>query len=138
MGLLDAPRGAAVWATGRGELRCWSPLPGICVVKLTGHLEKELAPKFAEDFNRTHPGQLLAIFFDGGDMHGYDSKFRIGMQDWAKGVKQRTGSLHVWVQSKLVQMGVAVANLALGGVLRVHATRAAMEATARAVAEKTA
>src|SRR5262249_6024848 len=111
MRLLDVPPGATVWADERGELRCWSPSPGIFVLKLGGYCEQELARKFAADFDRTWPGQLKAIFFDAGDMNGYESKFRLLMQDWARGVKKRTGTLHVWTQSKLVQMGVAVANL---------------------------
>ena len=136
MALLDPPKsGAVVYTTPRGELCTWMPAPGIHVVKMTGYLEKEVAPRFAADFDRAHPGPLKAIFFDGGAMTGYESGFRIGMTDWAKGVKNRTDTLHVWVQSKLVQMGVAVANLALGGVLRVHASRTAMETAVRAVVD---
>lgn len=139
MALLDPPKsGDTVWSTPRGELHCWQLAPGSFVVKMSGHLEKELARRFAADFDRAHPGSLDAIFFDGGEMSGYDSAFRVGMTEWAMGVKKRTKTLHVWVQSKLVQMGVAVANLALGGVLRVHATRAAMEDAARAAVGKTA
>src|SRR5678816_667580 len=111
MGLLDPPKGGdSVWTTPRGELRAWAPAPDLVVLRLTGYLEKELTPRFVADFERLWPNPLRGVFADLDLMTGYDSAFRVGMTEWARKVIDRGAVLHVSVRSKLVQMGVAVAN----------------------------
>jgi hypothetical protein len=104
----------------------------VLAMRLTGHLEAQVVPRFVAEFQRTWPGKLRAILIDLGEMVGYDSAFRQGMTEWARRmVKDRGAVMHIYVRSKIVQMGVAVANLALGGVLQVHPNRTALEQVAQ-------
>jgi hypothetical protein len=132
MALLDTPtRGGLHHASSRGELWCWSAGPDVVIIKFKGYLEQEVGPSFTAEFNKVMPKKLRALFFDAGEMNGYDSGFRVHLTDWAKALKPRTGAMHVFVKSKIVQMGAAVANLALGGILRFHPSKGAMEEAVR-------
>ena len=135
MAFLEPPKsGDHAWTTSRGEMRVWSPAQGLVVMRFTGHLEKDLVPRFVPEYARLWPAGVRGVFADLDDMIGYDSGFRVGMTEWAKGVLNGGAVLHVSVRSKIVQMGVAVANLALGGRVRVHANRAALEKSAQTLA----
>ena len=131
--LLEPPKsGDLSWSTPRGEIRCWALTPDVLALRLSGHLEKDVVPRFRADFDKTWSGALRGLCVDLGEMTGYDSAFRQGMTEWARQmINERNAVLHVYMKSKIVQMGVAVANLALGGVLQVHPSKAALERAAQ-------
>lgn len=58
------------------------------------------------------------ILVDFWDMEGYDSQFRIETQEWGRTRQKSLGKVYLLTRSKLVSMGAAVANLAIGGLLR--------------------
>jgi hypothetical protein len=139
MALLEPPKsGDHHWTTPKGEMRAWSPAPGLVVLRLTGHLETEIAPQFISQYGKLWPSGVRLVVADLDEMVGYDSAFRVKMTEWARGVLNGGAVFHVSVRSKIVQMGVAVANLALGGRVRVHPNRAALEKAARAVLDNKA
>ena len=52
-------------------------------------------------------------------MENYESSCRVELTAWVLGHRDRT-SLHIGLRSRLVAMGVSVANLALGSLIQVH------------------
>ena len=78
---------------------------------------------------RTPRVTLLADFWS---MPTYDSPLRLDLTSWLLDHRPRVAELHVLTRSRIVTMGVAVANLALGGLVTNHRTRAPFdEAVAR-------
>jgi len=66
-------------------------------------------------------------------MQNYETACRVELTDWV--LRHRHQSvLHIAVASRMVAMGVAVANLALGNLIHVHSTLSGLEsALARAL-----
>ena len=59
-------------------------------------------------------------------MANYDSACRLDLTAWI--LRRRKHSVvHIATASRLVSMGVTVANLAVGGLFHVHLTEAALE-----------
>ena len=66
----------------------------------------------------------IAIFFDFTDAPGYDSGLRVFWTQWLRSHLSSITKMHIVVRSKMVAMGVSVANLALGGIIQTHSQRA--------------
>ncbi len=91
------------------------------LIKLGGTLTGAITP-----FVRKHVDPLIAqgrrphVFLDALAVEGYESAARETMVAWVKQHRDKLASLHVLFRSKLVAMGVAVANVALGGMVTGH------------------
>jgi hypothetical protein len=73
---------------------------------------------------RANPRPIILVDF--WDMPTYDSGMRIDWTAWA--LKHRASSeWHVCQRSKLVHMGLTVANVALGGLLNIYDKRPAFD-----------
>ncbi len=66
----------------------------------------------------------IAVFYDFSEMPGYDSGLRVVWTQWLQAHLRSVAKIHIVVKSKMVAMGVSVANLALGGIIQTHAKRA--------------
>jgi hypothetical protein len=62
-------------------------------------------------------------FQDAWLVTGYESGMRVNMVEWAKKNPTATKELHILSQSKIMNMAVAVMNLALGGVVKGYSKR---------------
>lgn len=91
-------------------------------------------PFFTATFD-THlkDGALHHVFLSAERLDGYDSGVRIGMTELILRHRRRIASVGVLVKSKLVAMGVSVANLALGGFIKSYNSRSSYEAAIRVV-----
>jgi hypothetical protein len=72
-------------------------------------------------------GDKLHWFCDMEKLTGYHPSLRTGGQGLVRANWNRLDTINILVRSKLVQMGVAVANLALEGRLRSFQRRAQFE-----------
>lgn len=73
------------------------------------------------------PDSKLHGFHNWLDMTNYDSVCRVELTAWV--LRHRSQStLHIGVRSRMVAMGVSVANLALGSLIHVYSTEDALEA----------
>jgi hypothetical protein len=118
------------WKTTRGEVRIYAPSPGLYVTWSRGHLCTTLANEIIQAGNRlleTEP--TLEVFHDWEAGESYDSAARLGLTKWGVDVRNRVTKVHVLVKSKIVKMGVAVASIALVGMLESHADRRSFEAS---------
>jgi hypothetical protein len=66
----------------------------------------------------------VTLHIDFWEMPTYDSGLRVGMTGWATKNRDSVDGVHVVTRSKLVSMGVSVANLAMGGIFTTHVQRA--------------
>lgn len=117
---------------GRSVLTVRRPAPHVELIRCEGyaqaaHIEMVLA-------NRT---QIIArcgkvaLFDDLEDLRGYDSGVRVQLTDWSRQHRHEIVAFHILTRSKLVAMGVTVANLALGGQIRAHTRRTDFDAALR-------
>jgi hypothetical protein len=110
--------GTRVARTPEGESRVWSPAPRVVVTSFSGYGSYAFAAVIKRDtMPFFEPGTRSVLFSDWYDMTGYDSRARVELTRWMSWMRPRISDLHLLVRSKIVSMGVAVANLALGGWL---------------------
>jgi hypothetical protein len=107
--------------TGRGRLALWVVPPGFLVFQLVGHGEKSFTGPIVSGFERAlGQAALVQMFVDAELMSTYDTALRTEVTAAFLPKRQRIGSLHIVVRSKIVAMGVSVANLALGGLMTIY------------------
>jgi hypothetical protein len=115
---------AWIHETARGRLTLFSAPPGTQHTRVTGHFCAELASILLADADRllTQRPELV-VFHDWADMEGYDSAARLAVTSWCLHHLDAIQAAHLASGSKLVSMGIAVANIALGGRLNAYAKR---------------
>lgn len=115
----------------KGESITWNPRPDILVFKVVGHLDKVMGRRFLDIIEKAVEAQRHVYgFVDWAEMTGYDSEVRSMWTQFMASNRSRV-SAHILVGSKLVSMGVSVANLALGGTLVGYTSRAMFDAVLR-------
>jgi hypothetical protein len=117
--------GAVIHRGARGSFAAALVHNQVVLLSLHGHIDEELSDGVvAECDELVRQGGRFA-FFDTGTLAGYASRLRTGMTELVK----RTGlEVHVLVRSKLVAMGVSIANLALGGTVQSYNDTRAFDA----------
>lgn len=121
--------------TERGCARVWVIAPTLYVTMTTGYMEEahaDLLESYGLERIRKAPGKLT-VFHDWFDMTGYESRCRQRLTSWSLARRQHFEEVHLGVRSKLVAMGVQVANLALGGLITAHTDRTKLEHELRRV-----
>jgi len=112
---------------GRCEFAVWEPAPQVLVDQVVGHFERPHAEAFLRAGNRMLArGRPFVVFHEWIGMTSYESISRQLLTEWFVKNLRSMPDIHVSVESKLVRMGVSVANLALGGVLHLHDDRASI------------
>ncbi|MBM4362560.1 MAG: hypothetical protein FJ104_07755 [Deltaproteobacteria bacterium] len=114
----------------RGTARLWTLTPTLYVTHVTGAMDGTHADLFERYGQERIDGATgpLVVFHDWLDMTGYTSECRTRLTRWSLARRNVYADVHLAVRSKLVAMGVEVANLALGGLIRTHGSRASLEA----------
>ncbi|HVU02131.1 MAG TPA: hypothetical protein VHE30_10275 [Polyangiaceae bacterium] len=121
--------------TKRGTARMWTLSPAVYVTQVEGHMDESHAALF-ERYGAAKiadsPGGLC-VFHDWIEMTGYDSPCRKRMTEWSVARLGAYREVHIAVRSKLVAMGIQVANIALRGLMRAHRDRVGLEVELRRV-----
>jgi hypothetical protein len=116
-------------STQTGELRGWVLAPSVFVTQGKGHMTDEHC-KFIETYGeeriRRHSGKLY-VFHDWRELTGYDSMTRVRLTAWSVKHRHSYQEVHLAVRSRIIAMGVQVANVALGGIMRAHSGIATLE-----------
>ena len=119
------------FVSGKGESIMSTPKPNVVYFQVTGHLDKTIGRRFLDLVDRVVAVQShFHAFCDFADTTGYDSEVRTMFTQWVASHRIRT-TVHILVGSKIVSMGVSVANLALGGSLIGYTSRAIFDAAFR-------
>ena len=121
--------------SGRGQAETQVLKPDVIYLKVTGHLDKAtgaFALGNVQKMAAAARGGRITVFCDWADMSGYDSEVRATFTQWVAS-NRTTVKFHLLVASKIVSMGVSVANLALDGVLIGYTNRTAFDAAMRTI-----
>jgi hypothetical protein len=110
--------------TARGELRIWLAGPSVMVFKYRGHsdgsyvdfLERVVDDVFGERSD-------LHFLVDCEEQTGFDAHFRRRIVEWAKRLEPRTLTYCILVRSRVVALGITVANVLVGGKTKVISDR---------------
>lgn len=121
----------------RWALSITSPAPGVLCSVVSGHMELAAVKLLTNAYDQlAAAGHKVDAFHDWEGLTGYSSEAREVYTSWAKAHRDSVGSVSILVRSKLVAMGVSVANMVLG-YLHAYSDRAAFErALARAVSAR--
>jgi hypothetical protein len=116
-----------VWQMSGGSMRLDWNHQGAVALTFDGYGHVNFGPAMIRRWDAALRARAnYSIFIDFWDMPTYDGSLRITMTDWLR--KHRSAEpVHILVRSKLVAMGVAVGNLALGGMLTPHSQRASYD-----------
>lgn len=117
-----------VWQSSTGALRLdWNRL-GVVAATVIGHGHAEYGAHITRRWDTAiRGGARITMLVDFSEMPTYESGLRTAMTNWALKNRASLEPAHILTRSKLVAMGVAVGNLALGGLLTPHATRASFD-----------
>ena len=116
-------------STTTGALRAWVLAPNVFVTQGQGHMTDEhcdFITGYGESRIRDYAGKLY-VFHDWMELTGYDSRTRMRLTAWSVAHRHAYQEVHLAVRSRIIAMGVQVANVAVGGIMRAHAGTAALE-----------
>src|SRR4051794_15808909 len=102
----------------------WAPAPGILLVQMAGFGDGEFATHIIDAIDREiEGGRRIKVFIDMEEMTNYDSTLRTKLTTRFLQCRKEIDAFVVLAKSRIVSMGVSVANLALGGIISVHDDR---------------
>lgn len=124
----ELPDGVRI-SDGRGIIDVRNPAPHVELIRCEGYARAEHVAEILEGRDRiVRACGKIAIFDDLEDLRGYDSDVRSRLTGWSRDHRPKIVAFHILVRSKIVAMGVSLANLAIGGAIVAHTRRAAFEA----------
>jgi len=107
-----------------GELSIWAPSATLVLARMTGFGEARFVEPILEHFDKASAGGArVHLFVDFEHLDNYESGLRTRGTAYFVQRRASIASLHMLARSRLVAMGVAVANLALDGIMTFHSTR---------------
>jgi len=108
------------------------PRPHVELLRAEGRASAEVADAILDHREKilSECGRI-AIFDDLEHASGYDSNVRTRLTSWTSKHRPQITTFHILTGSRIVAMGVAVANVALGGSIKAHLKRADFEAALR-------
>lgn len=105
-----------------GRLALYSAGP-LLVAKFVGFGEADFATPILQKFDAIAKGhQRVEVFLEMGRMVNYHSELRVRLTTHVSSRRSEIASAHVYTCSRMVAMGVSVADLALGQIITVHPT----------------
>jgi hypothetical protein len=137
MPLQSLVNGTRTWSSPNGELRRWLPAPHVLVLRFRGPLfDAERAQIAVSVINAfvSDTSQKVDIFHDWEAMELYTTEARTELTELGLRLAPRLNSLSVLIGSSLVEMGVTMAGIKLGGI-RIFTTRAQFEQAVRRAVE---
>ena len=124
------------YSSQRGRLDLFAAGP-LLVLRFSDHGEGEFATPIIAAFDGiAGRGEKAEMFFEMGGMFNYDSALRTRLTVHFVRHRPKIASLHVFTRSRIVSMGVSVANLALG-LITVHANLASFGGALDQIAKRT-
>jgi hypothetical protein len=117
--------GAVFYRGARGRFAISLVHGQVVLLSMQGHIDDDLSDKVVAECEAMWRQGGRFGFFDTGMLAGYASRLRTGMTEL---VKRTNLEVHVLVRSKLVAMGVSIANMALGGTVHSYNDTRAFDA----------
>lgn len=96
----------------------------LVATRVTGRLHADFLTRFMAPIDRIMvSGQRVIVYHDWEHLTGYDSEARVRLTTWATQFFKEIEAVHILTGSKIVHMGVSVANLALRGMITSYTNR---------------
>ena len=119
---------------GSGTMHLHWTRQGVVRIAVSGHGHAEFAAPVVRRWEGAiRSGGRMTLLVDFGEMPAYDSKLRVELQAWGVKHRAQVESIHMLSRSKLVSMGAAVTNLALGGMITMYDVQGAFDAVAKSL-----
>jgi len=112
--------------TDRGSIWVWRLSPSVYVSSVRGHMDRGMAQLIIDVAEPLYKNGPVSGFHDWFGMIGYDTSSRVDLTSWVMRHREAT-RLFIGLRSKLVAMGVSVANLALGDVIKTCSSTSSLE-----------
>jgi hypothetical protein len=135
MALLSGAESVAKWTGAQGEVEILRLRDVVAYLRMSGIAEqpagKVIERALEQIFARS---KQLHTFWDLRDLVNYHTDVRVCSTNALLAQrKKKLAAVHTLSTSKIVAMGVSVANLALGGMVQNHKTAVSFELAVRAV-----
>lgn len=117
---------------GESTLKLWRPAPRVIVTRVVGFMPESFGDRLISDIDRIlAEGEGFVGFNDWELCEDYDAVARKRLTRWLAARLSAFESVSVLLGSRILSMGVSVANIALRGHLRSSTDRAWFEAELR-------
>jgi hypothetical protein len=137
MSLFAGAERIASWSGAQGELEIYRLRAHVVCLRMIGNVEQPAAKVIESTLAAAFKGgKRLQTFWELGELVSYHSDVRIYSTNVLLANRSQLESLHTYSTSKVVAMGIAVANLALGGIITAHKTRDSFDQALRRAIEK--
>ena len=114
--------------TTKGSLEIWQPAPGVVFQRCKGHATVGFSETITQRLDVLLSKGIRPVVFDDWEgLTSYDSGARIHLTAWTAENASKLRGIHMLFRSKLVAMGVTVANLTLKGGMATYASRPEFE-----------
>ncbi len=102
------------------EMQIWLPRPSVLLARVRGYLRHEFAEEVIRHLNGMNRTQPIVQFHDWLQISGFDIRCQRDLTAWHVTNYARIARLDIAAHSAFVRMGVAVANVALKGSIRLY------------------
>jgi hypothetical protein len=134
MSLLSSAESVALWKGANGEVEILRFHYEVAYVRMVGLAEHPAGPVIERALDSVFASaQMVHTFWDVRDLLSYHSEVRVLCTNVLLANRKKLAAVHTLSRSKIVAMGVSVANLALGGIIENHKTIASFELAVRQV-----
>jgi hypothetical protein len=123
-----------VWQVQSSTMRFDASRKGIVMLTLVGHGYAEFGALCIRHWNEAlRRSDRLTLLVDFWDAPGYDSPLRVALTEWTVEHRSQLDTIHVLARSPIVRMGISVANLALGGLVKTYSLRASYDVAVKSI-----
>ncbi len=111
-----SPSPAKQISFGKGSFSVWYPSQYVLRLSAHGFGEAGLAQLVCQEMDEAgrRAGRPIMVFTDDRKLTGYEPSYRKTFEDWLYGCWARVASIHLLVDSSIVEMGVAVVSMKIG------------------------
>lgn len=120
-----------IYESERGRLIIRELSPSVLLFIEQGFLEKGFVPHIERAQNvmvSRSKSVKPTLFVDAEALGGYEPEIQTSATQWIKANRTRVQVQHMLVSSMITRMGLSVASLALGGIIKGYTSRADFEA----------
>lgn len=122
-------QGGVRFSTAQGSIEMTFPSRHMVVIRYRGHAETGLATPVLEKLTRTaYSSQALCVMNDAEALTDYESGFRQQWTEWIRQNRHYVKAFHLLHSSSVIRVGVNLANVIVGDVIKSYRDRAAFEA----------
>lgn len=123
----DLDDGFALSSRG-GDCQLFHVAPGLVKVSYRGLATRDFAEHVTRELELILPrDRRLEVFVDAGALRSYHSDFRKEWTAWMLKHKAQLDGVHILFHSRVVEMGINIANVVLGDFIKAYPKRADFE-----------